>query len=187
GQYRAGLGQSVTISDGNPQIVEKLQSRRVHECAPGEHRQQLSTENFVDLRQQFAAKRHVRSFTSEELIDQNQTIEQKTLDRRQCVEIAFDSSLKVLEDHGHQTHVSDLVPNKRVANELGPQSTKMHYAGSADERSDKADHKIDGVICGQNAQIADSRPEGIPSSQRLALLQVIFMRQYAALWTASGT
>src|SRR5207245_3864368 len=71
GQYRAGLGQSVTISDGNPQIVEKLQSRRVHECAPGEHRQQLSTENFVDLRQQFAAKRHVRSFTSEELIDQN--------------------------------------------------------------------------------------------------------------------
>src|ERR1700692_1261453 len=63
----------------------------------------------------------------------------------------------------------------------------MHYPGSANERPKKSHHKIDGVICGQDTQVAHSRSEGVERSERHALLQIIFMRHHAAFWPAAGS
>src|SRR5437899_3381954 len=57
----------------------------------------------------------------------------------------------------------------------------MHYARPAYKRTDKAHHEIDGVIGGKNAQVAHAGPERVPGGQRGALLQVVFVGEYAAL------
>src|SRR5207248_8350563 len=46
---------------------------------------------------------------------------------------------------------------------------------------DKSDHEINGVIGGQDAQVADSWRKWIPGNQRFALLQIIFVSKNASL------
>src|SRR6266849_8877687 len=62
----------------------------------------------------------------------------------------------------------------------------MNYARTANKRPDKADHEVDGVVRRQNAEITHARPKGIQRSQRLALLQIIFVGEHAPLGTAAG-
>src|ERR1041385_4183927 len=57
----------------------------------------------------------------------------------------------------------------------------MHHARTANKRPDESDHKINGVIGGKNAEVAHSRPEGIPGGQRFALLQIVVVSKHAAL------
>src|SRR5947207_14111150 len=61
----------------------------------------------------------------------------------------------------------------------------MNYTRAADKWSDKADHEINRVIRGQNAEVANPRPERIPRGQSLALLQIIFVCQDATLRLAA--
>src|SRR5205823_10165096 len=82
--------------------------------------------------------------------------------------------------------ISDFVAHESVANEFRPKSTEMDHARAADERADESDHEIDRVVCGQNAEIPRSGPEWIPGSQGLALLEIIFMSEYATLGAAAG-
>ena len=62
----------------------------------------------------------------------------------------------------------------------------MDHACAANERADESDHEINRVVCGQNAEIPHSGPEWIPSGQRLALLEIIFVSEYATLGAAAG-
>ena len=62
----------------------------------------------------------------------------------------------------------------------------MNNARTAHKRPDEADHKIDRVVGGQDAQIAYTGPERIPRSQRLALLEIIGVGENTALGAASG-
>src|SRR5258707_384842 len=62
----------------------------------------------------------------------------------------------------------------------------MHYGGSTDEGAEKADHEVDGVIRGQNAEIAHARCEGIDGSERDALLEIVFVGHHAAFGAAAG-
>ena len=105
---------------------------------------------------------------------------------RHRFQLGLEPALQVLEHHGHQAHIGDFVADEGVAHELRPQRAQMHHARAADERPDKADHEIDGVIRGQNTQVAHARPEGIQRDQRLALLQIIFMGEHASLGTPAG-
>src|SRR5579862_1578095 len=61
----------------------------------------------------------------------------------------------------------------------------MHHARAADKRPDESHHEIDGMVRGQNAQIANPWPEWIPSGQRAALFQIILVRQHTSLWTSA--
>ena len=105
---------------------------------------------------------------------------------RQRLKLGFEPSLQVLEHHGNQAHVSDLVADESVAHEFRPQGAQMHDTRAANKRPDKADHEIDGMVGGQNAQIANARPEGIQRDQRLALFQIILMSEHASLGTSAG-
>ena len=63
----------------------------------------------------------------------------------------------------------------------------MDDARSAGERADKADHEIDGVIRGKNAEISNAGPEWIERGECDALFEIIFVRHHTALWTAACT
>src|ERR1700747_3169448 len=63
----------------------------------------------------------------------------------------------------------------------------MYHAGSAHERTDEADHEIDGGIRGQDAQIAHSGPKWVPRGERPTLLQIVFVRQDGPCGAATGT
>ncbi len=117
------------------------------------------------------------------------------IERSKTNRLAFEQRLKlgleppfqILEHHGNQAHVSDLVAHESVAHELGPQGAQVHHARTADKRPDKPDHEIDGVIGGQNTQVAHTRPEGEERDQGFALLQIIFMCEHASLGTPAGS
>src|SRR6266498_559354 len=61
----------------------------------------------------------------------------------------------------------------------------MNHTGAAYKWSDKANHKINRVIRGQNTEVANSRPEWIPGGESLALLQIILMSEDTTLRLAA--
>src|SRR5215472_224118 len=63
----------------------------------------------------------------------------------------------------------------------------MYDGRATGKRPEKSHHKVDGVVRGQNTEIANSRPKRIERSQRDALLQVIFVGHHAALGAAAGS
>src|SRR5258707_11931479 len=63
----------------------------------------------------------------------------------------------------------------------------MHDAGAAGERAEKADHKIDGVVGGENAEVTHAWPKWIDRSERYTLLEVIFVGHHAAFGAAAGS
>src|SRR5208282_649484 len=73
-----------------------------------------------------------------------------------------------------------------IAHELWPQRAQMHHASAADERADEANHEINRVVGRQNAKVANSWPEWVPCRQRLALLQIIIMREHASFGPPAG-
>ena len=110
----------------------------------------------------------------------------KRLDADSASNLALQSALQILEHHRHQAHVSDFVTHERIAHELRPQRPQMHDARATHKRPDEAHHEINRVIGRKNAQVAHARPEWIQRSQRLALLQIIFMGHHAALGPPAG-
>src|SRR5882672_3783144 len=62
----------------------------------------------------------------------------------------------------------------------------MHDTGAAGERAEKADHKIDGVVGGENAEVTDAGPEWIERSERCTLFEIIFVGHHAAFGAAAG-
>src|SRR5260370_42349671 len=63
----------------------------------------------------------------------------------------------------------------------------MHDAGAAGERAEKADHKIDGVVGGENAEVTHAWPEWIERRESDALLEIIFVGHHAAFGAAAGS
>src|ERR1700730_3910565 len=110
-------------------------------------------------------------------------MEEETLPPGQFIKLGAEPAFKVLEDHGHKRDISNLVAHKGVAHEFRAQGPQVHHARAAYERSYKADHEINRMIRGQNTEVAHARPERIPGCQRLALLEIILMREHASLGT----
>ena len=135
----------------------------------------------MDLSQQQTAQTYIGTPTSEELVYCDEPIQNQALRSGKRLKFSLEPSLKILEHHRNQTHVSDLVTDKRIADQFGPESTQMNDARSANKWPDKSDHEINGVIGGQDAQVADSWRKWIPGNQRFALLQIIFVSKNASL------
>ena len=62
----------------------------------------------------------------------------------------------------------------------------MNDRGAASEWADEADHKIDRVIRGEDAEVTHAGPKRIERSERDALLEIIFVREHAAFRAATG-
>src|ERR1700687_5139571 len=63
----------------------------------------------------------------------------------------------------------------------------MYDAGAAGERAKKADHKIDGVVGGEHAEVTHAWPKWIERSERYTLLEIIFVGHHAAFGAAAGS
>src|SRR5712671_7044963 len=63
----------------------------------------------------------------------------------------------------------------------------MHDAGAAGERAEKANHKIDGVVGGENAEVTHAWPKWIERSERYTLLEIILVGHHAAFGAAAGS
>src|SRR5258708_602327 len=71
----AGLRESVSIGDGNPEIVEKLQRLRFGKGAAYDDGAELSAESFMNLLEQAPADSEARPALGECLVDSNEGIE----------------------------------------------------------------------------------------------------------------
>ena len=140
----------------------------------------------MNARHQTSTQLHIGLPARKELIDQDCAIEDEAFPSRQGLEIAAHAALQILDNHRYERNVSDAVAHKGVANVFRTQRAQVHDTCSAHKRPDEADHEINRVVSRQNAQVAHARPEGIPRSQRLALLKIISLREDTALRAASG-
>src|SRR5437764_3223593 len=135
--------------------------------------------------QQHAAEFDFGAAARQELVRANHCVEQTALPGRQFIELRAQTTFEVLHDHRNKGNVSDAITNKSVADELRPQRTQMHDTGSADKWPNETHHEINGMIRRQDTEVFHSRPKWIPSRQRSALLQIVFMREDAALGAAA--
>ena len=94
-------------------------------------------------------------------------------------------ALKVIQYERHNGHVGDFVARECVANKFGAQRAQMHDGTAAGERHDEAAHEVDGVIRGNDAEIARARPKRKNRGDGHALLEIILVREDAAFGTAS--
>ncbi len=62
----------------------------------------------------------------------------------------------------------------------------MDDGSAADERAEEADHEVDRVIGGKDAEIAHAGSKGVDRSERDALLEIIFVGHHAAFGAAAG-
>src|ERR1700739_3317070 len=81
--------------------------------------------------------------------------------------------------------MSNLVANEGLSYKFGPQSAQVNDGRAAHKRRDKSPHEADGVICRKNAQVSHAGCQGIERNERLALLEIILVRQGAALRMAA--
>src|SRR5712692_9577471 len=70
----AGFRESVTIGDGNPEIVEKLQRLRFGEGAADNDGAELSAKRFMNLLEQAAADSETRPAFGERLVDSKERV-----------------------------------------------------------------------------------------------------------------
>src|SRR5260370_834199 len=68
GDRRTGFRESVSVGDGNPEIVEKLQRLRFGESAADNNGAKFSAKRFMDLFEQEAADTTARLTLSEQLV-----------------------------------------------------------------------------------------------------------------------
>src|SRR5215470_2188077 len=62
----------------------------------------------------------------------------------------------------------------------------MDDRGSTSERTEEADHEVDRVVGGKNAEVAHARPKRVQRSEGDALLEIIFVRHHTALRAPAG-
>ena len=185
GDRGARFRAAVAVVDRNAEIVEKLDRGGLGERAADEQRAQTAAESLVNILQQHAAERGMRAAARECAIDGDQRVQHAALERRQGCESFAQAALKIFQDQRHNGHVGDFVARECVANKFGAQRAQMHDGAAAGERHDEAAHEIDGVICGNDAQIARARPKRKNRRHGHALLEIILVREDAALGTAS--
>src|SRR5215472_1875269 len=161
---------AVTVRDRNSQIIEKLQRLRLSERATHDDGSQLATKCFVDLFQQRAADAKPWPALRQFFVDGYECVKQFALACRQSVEASLQTFLQILQNQRNKAHIGNLVPQKSFAHILGPQRAQMHDSCATGKRPEKSHHKIDGMVCWQNAEVAHSRPERVERSQRNALL-----------------
>ena len=90
---RAGFRESVSVSDGNSEIVEKLQRLRFGEGAPYDDSAKFSAKGFMDLLEQAAADAETRLAFGECPVDSNERIENFTSARGQRVKARLQAFL----------------------------------------------------------------------------------------------
>src|SRR5581483_3877286 len=119
GKRSSALGKPVSVYHWNTQVVKELHGRRLHEGSTGDERFQCAAKGLVYLRQKSAAQFHSRSSFREQLVDTYDPVQQEPFGPRQFVELGFEPALQVLEHHGYEADVGDLVLGKCVADVLG--------------------------------------------------------------------
>src|SRR5262245_57837291 len=62
----------------------------------------------------------------------------------------------------------------------------MDDAGSTSERTEEADHEVDRVVGGKNAEVAHARPKRVQRCEGDALLEIIFVCHHTALRAPAG-
>ena len=186
GDGGAGFGEAVAVGDRDAEVVEKLQGGRLGEGAAHKQRPQLAPESLMHAAQQQAAERKPGPLARQAAVEGDEAIEDEPAVPRQLGKARAQTALQVLEHHRNQTHVSDFVAGEGVADVLRPQGAQVHHRRAAGEGADEAHHEVNGVVGGQNAQVAHPRPEGVERSERHALLEVILVRQHAALGLPAG-
>src|SRR5712692_6289482 len=176
GDRRTGFRESVSVGNGNPEIVKKLQRLRFSESAADNNGAEFSAKRFMDLFDQEAADSKARLTLSEQLVESNERIENSPFPRGQRVEARLQTFLQVFQNERNETHISDLVLRKSFPHVFGAKSAQMHDRRSARERPEKTDHEIDGMVGRQNTEVTHSRPERINRGECDALLQIILVR-----------
>src|SRR5580704_19739047 len=124
---------------------------------------------------------------SKRAIGLDQRVQNGPASFRQVGKSLTQAAFQALQNHRNQCHVCDFVASKRLTNVFRTKGTQMHNGGAASKRSDEADHEIDGVVRGQDAQIAYAWPERKQRSESHALLKIILVRQHAAFRMPPGT
>src|SRR5467141_589500 len=181
----ASFRESVSVSDRNTEIVEKLQRLRFGESAAYDDGAEFSAKRFMDLLEQAAAEAETRPAFGERLVDSNERVKNFTSARWQRVKACLQAFLQVFQDESNETHISDFVFRKSFAHVFWTQRPQMYDRCAARKRSEKTNHEIDGMVCWKDTEVADARPEWINQCQRDALFQIIIVRHHAALRSAA--
>src|SRR5207302_7408415 len=124
GDRRARFRKSVSVGDGNAQVVEKLQRLRFTEGAANNDRAKLSAKRFVNLLQQEAADPEARTAFCHRFVQANQSFENSAFARRQRIETCLQALLQIFQDEGNETYVSDFVFWKSFAHIFWAQRTQ---------------------------------------------------------------
>src|SRR3974390_1910194 len=95
--------------------------------------------------------------------------------------------LESLEDRRNQRYIRNLIFYKGFAYIFRPYGAKMHHGGPANKWPEKSHHEIDRVIRRKDAEISDAGPKWIPGGQCRTLLQIVSVRQHAALRASTST
>src|SRR5437588_1607640 len=158
---RPGFRESISVGDGNSEIVEKLQRLWFGEGATDDDGAKLSTKRFMDLLEQAAADSETRLALRECFVDSNECVENFTFTRWQRVEARLQAFLQIFQNERNETHISDLVFRKGFAHIFGTQRAQMHDRCATCEGPEKTNHEIDGMICWQDTEVAHAWPERI--------------------------
>src|SRR5882672_12049617 len=120
------------------------------------------------------------------LIDCNNGVEDFALAGGKGVKASLQTFLEILKDQGDKADIGDFVFWEGFADKFGPQSSEMHHRRTADEGPEEADHEVDRMIGGQDAEVAKVGSERIERGERNALFHIIFVSHHAALGAAAS-
>src|SRR4030095_2421807 len=186
GDRGAGFGEAVAVSDGNADVIEKLQSLRLGERATDNDGAELASKGGVTVLQEGAAEPKTRAAFGEGLVHRDEKFEGLPFAWRKFGEARFQAFLEIFQDQRDEADISDFVASEGFADELRTERAQMDDAGAAGKGAEKANHEINRVIGGKDTEITDARPEGIERSQRNALFEIIFVRHRADLRARTG-
>src|SRR6266849_8437332 len=182
---RTGFRESVSVGNGNPEIVKKLQRLRFSESAADNDGAEFSAKRFMDLFEQEAADAKAWQSLRQRLVQANKHIENFAFARRQRIETRLQSFLQVFQNERNETHISDFVLRKSFTHVFRTQCAQMHYRCATRERAEKTNHEINGMVGRQNTKVTNTWPERINRGKCDALLQIIFVRHHATLGAAA--
>ena len=105
----------------------------------------------------------------------------------QSGEVRLHSLFQILQDEGHEHHVSNLVAGESVAHELRPKCAQVDHRRSGSKREKKAHHEVNHVIGRKNTKVANPRFKRDYPRDGVALLEIILVGGHATLGTPAGT
>src|SRR5262249_16789663 len=128
----AGLGEAVTICDGNAQFVEELQCLRFAESAADDDDAQLASEGPMHLLEQCTAQGQTRATFCERRIYGSESLEDFAFGRRQGIEARLQTLLEIFEDERNETYIGDFIFGERFAHVFRAKSAQMNHCCPAD-------------------------------------------------------